>query len=183
MLRKTEARQRGWLLLQAHTKTEEMACPCCSGLALAACCAPLLNGERPAATAEALMRSRFSAYVLGHYDYLLASWHPDTRPPAERLGGTGLQWLHLAIVDTAAGGMEDETGTVAFIATFREGNRVRQLHETSRFVREQGQWRYLDGDCRLSEVGRNDPCYCGSGQKFKRCCLPRLQQDQKEEKP
>jgi SEC-C motif-containing protein len=146
------------------------ACPCGSGLAFDVCCGPLLRGEAQAPTAEKLMRSRFTAFVRGANDYLLATWHPDTRPDAEKLGGTGLEWIHLRIDATEAGGEQDEQGIVVFTATFRDKGRVRQLHERSRFAREAGRWLYVDGDCRVDEPGRNDPCYCGSGVKFKRCC-------------
>ena len=117
------------------------------------------------------MRSRFSAFVRGYGDYLLKTWYPDTRPAAEKPGGMGLDWLHLRIEETEAGGIRDEHGVVAFTATFRDGRKVRRLHERSRFVRESGQWFYVDGECRIEEQGRNAPCFCGSGKKFKHCCL------------
>ncbi|MDT8375119.1 MAG: YchJ family metal-binding protein [Mariprofundaceae bacterium] len=142
-------------------------CPCGSGKALAKCCGRYLDGEA-APTCEALMRSRYSAYVLENRDYLRQTWHPDTCP--EHLGGTALKWIALEIVDTEQGRKDDSEGKVSFIASFCDGSKGRRLHETSRFVRFEGRWVYLDGDCRVIDIGRNDPCPCGSGKKFKKCC-------------
>jgi SEC-C motif-containing protein len=143
------------------------ACPCGSGKPYGECCAPLHRGERGAATAEALMRSRYSAYVLKDGDYLRATWHTSTRPALLELADDTTRWLGLRILAAAQGGEGDEAGSVEFAADYAGG----QLHERSRFVREGGRWRYLDGE-RLPpvKVGRNEPCPCGSGRKFKRCC-------------
>ena len=122
-------------------------CPCLSGLPFAECCEPVLRGERPAPTAEALMRSRFTAFARGDVAWLQASWHPGTRPEALDLGDD-LEWRRLDILDTAAGGPFDDAGEVEFVATWRSrgtGERGR-LHERSRFVREGGRWLYVDGD-------------------------------------
>lgn len=118
-------------------------CPCGSRRTLQACCAPLLAGE-PAPTAEALMRSRYTAYVLEDEAYLLATWHPTTRP--ERVKATaGLRWTGLRVV-AAGGGPEDREGVVEFVASFRERGRPGELRERSRFLRENGRWYYLDGE-------------------------------------
>jgi len=127
-----------------------------------------LHTEKPAPDAESLMRSRYAAYVLEKYDYLLATWHPDTRPAS--LGGTALRWIGLEIVQAVAGGAQDDAGEVEFIAAYVDNGKGSRLHETSRFVRENGWWFYVDGDCRVENIGRNDACPCGSGKKFKRCC-------------
>ena len=144
-----------------------MTCPCQSGKDYAGCCQPLHQGQ-PAATPEALMRSRFSAFALGLNDYLLSSWHHSTRP-ASLAPEPGVVWKGLQIVSASQQG---DTGTVHFRATCLERGRWSQLEEQSRFVREQGHWFYLDGDYQSSELatGRNDPCPCGSGVKFKKCC-------------
>ncbi len=142
-------------------------CPCGSGESLQLCCGPYLNGE-PAPTAEALMRSRYSAYVLNKHDYLISTWHPDSRP--DELGGTSLNWIGLEIVRTERGSSSDSKGEVEFVASYATGSRGKRLHETSRFVREDGLWLYIDGECQLSDIGRNDACPCGSGKKFKKCC-------------
>lgn len=143
-----------------------MYCPCGSGRSLADCCAPYLEGL-PAPDAESLMRSRYSAYVLKRHDYLLATWHASTRPDKAELGGTSLRWIGLEIIRSASQG---ESGEVEFVASYVDRGKGRQLHESSRFLRESGRWLYVDGDCRLEEIGRNDTCPCGSGKKFKRCC-------------
>jgi len=146
-------------------------CACGSGKELEQCCERYYE-NRPAPTCEALMRSRYSAYILHNHDYLVRTWHPQTRP--ETIGGTQLKWIGLEIVESRAGGEKDDHGTVSFVASFVDHGRGRRLHETSRFVRHEGAWVYLDGDCSLSEIGRNDPCPCGSGRKFKKCCGERV---------
>ncbi|WKG05249.1 YchJ family protein [Mycolicibacterium sp. HK-90] len=120
-------------------------CPCGTGLAYADCCGPLHAGGRPAPTAVALMRSRFSAFALGDVAYLLTSWHPRTRPSDLTLDAT-IAWRRLQIVDTDAGGEDDATGVVEFRAQYAHGGKRHILHERSRFERVKGRWRYLDGD-------------------------------------
>jgi SEC-C motif-containing protein len=91
------------------------------------------------------MRSRYSAYVLKNETYLVATWHPSTRP--ERVdAAAGPRWTGLRIVATTAGGPTDAEGTVEFVASFRERGRPGEMHERSRFVRENGHWFYLDGE-------------------------------------
>jgi SEC-C motif domain protein len=122
------------------------ACPCGSATALADCCGRL-HGGAPAADAEQLMRSRYSAYVLGDEAYLLATWHPRTRParlqlePAGRLNWLGLEVRRHTPIDSAHAQVE-------FVARFRAGGgRATRLHETSRFERgDDGRWLYVDGD-------------------------------------
>lgn len=97
------------------------------------------------ATAEELMRSRYEAFVRGDAAYLLASWHPLTRPATLELDA-GTVWRRLQIVDVVAGGEGDETGVVEFRASYRDAGGAGVLHERSRFVREAGEWRYLDGE-------------------------------------
>jgi len=90
------------------------------------------------------MRSRYSAFVRGLHDYLLATWHPSTRPASIEADPPGLRWLGL---DVKTAGMQDpDHGTVEFVARSKLGGRAHRLHETSRFVREQGRWLYVDGD-------------------------------------
>jgi len=119
------------------------ACPCGAGLPYAECCGPIHRGAATAATAEALMRSRFSAFAVGDADYLLHSWHSSTRPARLRLD-PGLRWLRLAVLGGDRGGLFDTTGTVRFRAHYREAGRPGTLEEHSRFVREDGRWVYLD---------------------------------------
>lgn len=91
------------------------------------------------------MRSRYSANVLGSAPYLLASWHPSTRPPRVDLDDD-VRWRRLQIVDTARGGEDDVDGLVEFRASYRSSEGVGLVHERSRFVREDGRWFYVDGD-------------------------------------
>lgn len=122
-------------------------CPCGSGDVYGGCCLPLHRG-RPAATAEALMRSRFSAFAVGDDQHLLRTWHPDTRPETLELD-PDLRWYRLDIHATTGGGPFEEWGTVDFTAHYRpmpgtDAPRGSQ-HENSRFRRVDGQWLYLDG--------------------------------------
>ncbi|MFD3506298.1 YchJ family protein [Nocardia sp. NPDC058666] len=119
-------------------------CPCRRGEAFEDCCGPILAGEKPAPTAETLMRSRYTAYVVGDVDYLRRSWHPSTRPADLELDGDQ-QWLFLEIVGTQAGGPFDDNGTVEFIAHYKLDGARDAMHELSTFVRVDGAWVYLDG--------------------------------------
>jgi len=117
-------------------------CPCGSGNTLPDCCAHYLAGRACAPTAEHLMRSRYTAYVQLNAPYLLATWHPTTRPATLDLPPT--QWLGLTVTQHAP---QDEThATVAFVARYKVGGRAHRLVETSRFVSEDGRWFYLDGE-------------------------------------
>ena len=118
-------------------------CPCGGGR-YGACCGPLHAGA-PAATAEALMRSRYSAFALGLGPYLRATWAAATRPRDLELDD-GLEWRRLQIVDTARGGPADDEGVVEFRAAHRSAAGAGVLHERSRFTREAGRWVYVDGD-------------------------------------
>lgn len=90
------------------------------------------------------MRSRYSAYVLELRDYLLASWHASTRPASLEPNEPGLRWLGLEVKRAAL--PDADHGTVEFVARSKLGGRAHRLHETSRFVREESQWYYVDGD-------------------------------------
>jgi SEC-C motif domain protein len=126
----------------------EQACPCGSANTYATCCAPHHHGTQPAPTPEALMRSRYSAYVLGLLDYLLRTWHPSTAPGDLELPPT--QWLGLQVLHTE---QTDNAGVVEFIARYKVNGKAHKLHEVSRFVREPvptaadeaAPWRYVDG--------------------------------------
>ncbi len=135
---------------ESHPETASMAkplahsCPCGRAAAYADCCGRLHQGE-PAADAGALMRSRYSAYVLGLEDYLLATWHPSTRPARLDLHDEPKpKWLGLQVKRHELTG--PDSALVEFVARYRLGGRGQRLHETSRFVREAGRWYYVDGD-------------------------------------
>lgn len=120
------------------------ACPC-GGARFADCCGRFLTQQQLAATPEALMRSRYSAYVRADEAYLRATWHPRTCPQGALLDPEpGLKWLGLAIKAASVDG-GGEAGTVEFVARYKVAGRARRLHEVSRFVREGGSWLYLDG--------------------------------------
>ncbi len=91
------------------------------------------------------MRSRYAAYVRGREDYLLRTWHASTRPPALALGDEPIKWWGLKVLHAQAGGVGDDQGIVEFVARYKTGGRAARLHEISRFVREDGQWLYVDG--------------------------------------
>jgi SEC-C motif domain protein len=121
-------------------------CPCDTGRPYAACCGRWHGGalHLQAPDAEALMRSRYSAYVLGLNHYLLATWHASTRPAEPPLMQPGLRWLGLQLRRHQA--LDDSHATVEFVARSKLAGRAARLHETSRFVREGGRWFYVDGD-------------------------------------
>ncbi|MFN3302833.1 MAG: YchJ family protein [Roseateles sp.] len=126
-------------------------CPCGSARPYAGCCGLLharhaADGQLAAASPEALMRSRYTAFVLDLRDYLLASWHASTRPASLEPPEPGLKWLGLDVKRAAL--QDADHGTVEFVARSKLGGRAHRLHELSRFVRERGQWFYVDGDLR-----------------------------------
>ena len=123
-----------------------LSCPCNASTPYASCCQPLHEGQAIAGSAEALMRSRYSAYVLGLRDYLLASWHPDTRPDTLDLDDTpGLRWLGLDVKRHEDGG--DGSAVVEFVARPRiGGGKAKRLLEVRRFARVDGRWLYVDGE-------------------------------------
>ncbi len=157
--------------------TQTKDCPCGSGQLLADCCGPYLIGVKTAPTAEALMRSRYTAYVEHDDAYLLASWDPQTRPDDPHPSADdGTTWTGLKILRTEAGAEGDDEGVVEFIASCDVRGTPAQLHEISQFRRSEGRWLYVDGDTQQPvrrsqpKVGRNEPCPCGSGKKHKKCC-------------
>lgn len=126
---------------------ETESCPCGSPSPYAACCGVYIAGQAEVDTAEHLMRSRYSAYVMGCEAYLLRTWHASTRPPALRLDKTTpTRWLGLKIQRTAAGGVDDVRGVVEFVARYKIGGKAKRLHEVSHFVKEHGLWFYVSGD-------------------------------------
>jgi SEC-C motif-containing protein len=120
-------------------------CPCGSGLDYAGCCGRLHAGSATAATAEQLMRARYSAFAVGDPAYLLATWHSTTRPPTVDLDPR-IRWIGLEVLRTTGGGLLGSVGTVEFRAHSVVDGAAGSQHEDSRFVREDGRWRYLDGD-------------------------------------
>jgi SEC-C motif domain protein len=119
-------------------------CPCGSGKPFKLCCQRYIDHSENAPTAESLMRSRYTAFVLLDGDYLRYSWHPDYCPANIHINKE-IGWLGLKIKNVIAGGVDDETGEVEFVARSKINGRARRLHETSRFTRVQNRWVYIHG--------------------------------------
>jgi SEC-C motif domain protein len=157
-------------------------CPCGSGMEFESCCERYLGGMQVAPTAEALMRSRYTAFARKDTAYIDRTWAPETKSPAGEDGAENpseaVEWLGLEIKAKSGGGPEDSQGVVEFVARCRVNGVDGQLHEVSRFRREGDAWLYVDGEFvgpgatvrNAPKAGRNDPCPCGSGKKFKKCC-------------
>ncbi|NWN88298.1 MAG: hypothetical protein HLX51_07120 [Micrococcaceae bacterium] len=127
---------------------EKQRCPCGTAETYQQCCGPYLTGDALPPTAEALMRSRYTAFVVQDSAYLAESWHSETRPD-DVSAPTGVEWRRLRIRQTIAGGPSDDTGIVEFVAHFRTADVARDfLHERSKFARERGRWVYVSGDIR-----------------------------------
>ncbi|WP_411720100.1 YchJ family protein [Mycetocola sp.] len=123
--------------------TNSDRCPCLSGETSGQCCAPFHRGQANAPTAERLMRSRYSAFVVGDERYLRSSWHPRTRPASLDLD-PDVRWYRLDILSTRNGGLLDEEGIVEFRAFYRSADGRGEQHEVSRFARSGRAWHYLD---------------------------------------
>jgi SEC-C motif-containing protein len=122
----------------------ERSCPCDSGASYAQCCGRYLETPTPAPDAESLMRSRYCAYVLGREDYLLRTWHVSTRPARLELDELNRgRWLGLKVLHSETG---DAEAFVEFVARYKLAGRAARMHERSRFLREDGQWYYVNGE-------------------------------------
>jgi len=163
---------------------EQKPCPCSSGRSYADCCAPLIEGTAKASTAEALMRSRYTAYALQVIPYLAGTLHPKQRSDYDNAGALRwsreADWQGLEIVASSPASAASVTATVEFRASYRR-NGVRLVHqEVSEFRKTDGTWYFYDGRMvnpapvrhDTPRIGRNDPCPCGSGKKYKKCCAP-----------
>lgn len=161
--------------------TQIEKCPCGSSLAFADCCEPLIKGVKEAPTAEALMRSRYSAHVIAAIDYIQQTTHSSQRKNTDSKSTAvwcrKSEWQSLEILATEGGGPEDKTGTVEFIARYRHKGKPVKYHEIAEFVREDERWFFVNGETPRPEqvllgpkIGRNSPCPCGSGKKYKKCC-------------
>lgn len=159
-----------------------MICPCGSEKNYTDCCEPVIKGQAQAATAEQLMRARYTAYTQAEMDFLQDSLHPDRRegndPEGARDWAENSQWHGLEILETTGGGADDDSGTVEFAANYTYKDEDQRYHEMASFDKVDGVWYFSEGKPGVRKpvvreepkVGRNDPCPCGSGKKFKRCC-------------
>jgi SEC-C motif-containing protein len=146
------------------------------------CCGPILEGTSSAPTAEALMRSRYTAFVVGEIEHLRKTLHPRDRDgfdaESARRWSAESEWLGLEIRDVDRGAEDDDEGVVEFVASYVQDGAEEAHHEIASFRRVDGRWCFVDGKIVGKEpfvraepkVGRNDPCPCGSGKKFKKCC-------------
>jgi len=155
-------------------------CLCGSTKKAENCCALVIIGAEQVKSPEQLMRSRFVAYATGNMEYLKATWHSSTRPP-DLSNSNSLHWLRLTVIDAPNDYDKSGQGYVEFKAYFVDSSaqedRYGVMHERSRFILEDDCWRYVDGeqfdastDEAIKKLGRNDPCFCGSGKKYKKCC-------------
>lgn len=156
------------------------SCPCGSRQDFGVCCGPLIAGER-APTAEALMRSRYTAFTKGDLDYVEKTCTENALLTFNRVDMetslTGTDWAGLEILDTLGGQEGDAEGTVKFSFRYRHGGRDFSQLEIAKFQIVDGEWRYDESEVnpkpppvRVEKIGRNDPCPCGSGKKYKKCC-------------
>lgn len=147
-------------------------CPCGTGKYYQECCGVFIEGQQKPSTPEALMRSRYTAYTQANTDYLLKTMKSPAKDrfDAELSANWAkrVQWIRLEV---KAASMEDTQGVVEFIAYFKEKGKLGTIHERSNFRFEDGAWYYVDGKHLSLNINRNDLCPCGSGKKYKKCCL------------
>ena len=130
---------------RSPTPNRTTLCACGSGQIADGCCLPYIESAANAPSAQALMRSRYTAYTLRCMDYLLRTWHPSTRP-AELTLDPAIRWLGLKLKHVSAGQPGDSEGHVEFIARFKIDSRADRIHEDSRFVFDNDSWLYIDGE-------------------------------------
>jgi SEC-C motif-containing protein len=157
-------------------------CPCGSGKNYSECCEPLIKGKLSAKTAEELMRSRYSAYVKKEIAYIIDTILPEKQTTLDEQGirrwSENAQWQKLQILNTEDGGQNDAEGKVEFIAHYIDKGQTSKHHEIGKFTKYNDRWYYNDAEIPAPQqvvrtepkVKRNDPCSCGSGKKFKKCC-------------
>ena len=155
-------------------------CPCSSGVAFADCCQPILNGQRESQTAEQLMRARYSAFASGAVEFVVATTHSSTRSAVNLRDITewsqSSTWHGLQIIETKD--VDDHKTFVSFEARFTQQGKDQNHRELSTFELEDGKWRFVTGEqlknptvrYEAPRTGRNEPCPCGSGKKYKKCC-------------
>ena len=156
-------------------------CPCGTKKPFSACCEPYISGKAQAPTAEALMRARYTSYATGKIDFIEKTHAPESRADFDRKASEkwakDSSWKGLAVVATKDGGPDDKTGIVSFIAGFSQAGQDYEHHEIATFRKEGANWLFVDGKSPKPEthvntgpdIGRNDPCHCGSNKKFKKC--------------
>lgn len=165
----------------AFENLANIRCPCGSAEEFKTCCSPYISRNRLAPTAEALMRSRYTAFTLGNLDYIESTITEHASQSFNRIDMErslpGTEWLGLEVRDTTGGRESDDTGTVNFAFHYRSKSRDFSQVEIASFRRVDGAWLYDDSEInpkapplRVENIGRNEPCRCGSGKKYKKCC-------------
>ncbi len=163
--------------------SETQQCHCQSGKPFAECCEPYIKGVNNPPTAEALMRSRYSAYVTEDIPYLANTLHPKEREDFDEAGAAKwareANWQGLEVVRTDKGSANDSKGEVEFKVSYKRHGSTCIHHERAEFRKSEGIWYFFDGKM-ISDgpakregpkIGRNELCPCGSGKKYKRCCM------------
>jgi SEC-C motif domain protein len=158
-----------------------MLCPCCSQIDYKNCCEPIINGEK-AKTAEKLMRARYTAYTQVNMDFVKKTHDPatikKTNMDENKAWAEQTQWQNLTILNTEKGLENDDWGIIEFKADYTANGESGTHHEISEFNKKKGAWYFTKAKTPESQqiintepkIGRNDPCPCGSGKKFKKCC-------------
>lgn len=146
-------------------------CPCCSQKDFLVCCGPFLAENKIPATPEQLMRSRYTAYAMNDFDYIRKTMKSPAADDFNPSNDSHLTWLKLDVLSSDS---KESKGRVEYIAYYSYHGELRCLHEKSTFRRDDNQWYYIDGEQLETnatlKIGRNFPCICGSGKKFKKCC-------------
>lgn len=157
-------------------------CPCGSGTAFETCCEPYLLKRSSPPTAQALMRARYTAYAMGAIDYLYKTSGNKVRKEFDaentRKWSESAEWTGIEFLVENGGGVDDQDATLEFIAHYSVNNAKFEHHERAEFIRKNGEWLFMDGKLfgpdpqrrEQPKIGRNDPCPCGSGKKYKKCC-------------
>lgn len=162
--------------------TSTQLCPCGSQKAFRLCCEPFIAGTQLPPTPEALMRSRYSAFTQANMDYIGNTMKGAVAEQFDieksKQWAQHVNWLGLQVVNAPPVTEQDEKGFVEFIVRYRFQNKTENIHEISEFHKENDRWYYVNGEPgtttaprqALEKIGRNDPCPCNSGKKFKKCC-------------
>jgi len=158
-----------------------VTCPCGKGESYESCCRRFIRGEAEPESAEELMRARYSAYALGEVDFIVRSHDPATSNQVDRksteLWSKQSKWLGFELVSIEGGTAFDQDGTIEFVARYKIRGVTVEHRERARFRKHNGRWFFVDGEeikgpprvRNDPRVGRNDPCPCGSGKKYKKC--------------
>lgn len=159
-----------------------MECPCGTEQEFSDCCEPYIQGKQKAETAERLLRSRYSAFTQMEMDYVLNTHDPKTRHEADmeanKNWAESVDWMGLDVVGITGGGKKDQEAYIEFKAYYEDDEGEQEHHELSEFRKYNGKWYFVKAQHPHSEtyvreepkIGRNDPCVCGSGKKYKKCC-------------